>query len=351
MGFKRLIFNRIRKTETKFHELEYLFWECTKRCNLTCLHCGSDCSAESGISDMPADDFLNAVKPLAHKNKILIVISGGEPLVRNDLEACGFKLRQMGFRWGIVTNGMLYNAERHNSLLNAGMGALTISLDGLRENHNWLRNNKLAFEKTKNAIQLAGSSVRLNFDVVTCVNKRNIGELEEIHRFLLENGVKKWRLFTIFPIGRASSNPELILDSLQMKELMDFIASKRKNPVIHVTFSCEAYTGGYEESVRDSYFFCRAGINIGSILADGSISACPNIHKNFVQGNIYTQNLAEVWENKFGVFRDKNWNKNGPCLHCTSYNECLGGGMHNRLNTDGHIFVCHHNLIRDSLPG
>ena len=85
-------------------------------------------------------------------------------------------------RWSIVTNGHLYNKERHISLLNAGLGALTISLDGLETSHNWLRNRENSFDKVIAAIELAASSKRLNFDVVTCVNQRNIKELQQIKR-------------------------------------------------------------------------------------------------------------------------------------------------------------------------
>ena len=78
----------------------------------------------------------------------------------------------------------------------------------------------------------------------------------------------------------------LLLDSIQMRYLMDFIKSSRQNSSVDIKFSCEAYVGAYENKVREGFFFCRAGINIGSVLADGSISACPNIDRKKNQGNI-----------------------------------------------------------------
>jgi radical SAM protein with 4Fe4S-binding SPASM domain len=80
--------------------------------------------------------------------------------------------------------------------------------------------------------------------------------------------------------------------------------------------------------VRDSYFFCRAGINIASVLIDGSISACPNINRNFVQGNIYVDNFPEVWDNRFEMMRNRSWTKTGTCLTCKDYKNCTGGAMH-----------------------
>ncbi|HOD88779.1 MAG TPA: TIGR04133 family radical SAM/SPASM protein [Bacteroidales bacterium] len=323
--------NRFRANEAKLHELTYLFWECTQRCNLNCLHCGSDCIADSKVKDMPFEDFIEAILPLKDKfkpNSITVVITGGEPLLRKDLPQCGKTLREHGFRWGIVTNGFSYNPDIHARLLAAGMGAITLSLDGLENSHNWLRNNNNSFNKALQALDLITSSNRLFYDVVTCVNSKNISELPQLLDLLISKNVKAWRLFTISPIGRAVNNDDLQLTSLHLKQLMDFITQSRLDKKIDIKFSCEAYVGKYEKKVRDSYFFCRAGINIASILIDGSISACPNINRKFVQGNIYNDRFLDVWENRFDIMRNRNWTKTGICLNCKDYKNCNGGAMH-----------------------
>lgn len=324
-------FNKFKENEARIHELNYLFWECTRRCNLYCLHCGSDCQAEARIADMPFQDFLQAILPLKkvyNTDSIMVVITGGEPLLRKDLPECGRKLREHGFRWGIVTNGYAYDENTHNKLLGSGMGAITISLDGLEQSHNWLRNNDKSFRNALNALELISSSERLNYDVVTCVNSRNIDELPAICQMLIEKKVKAWRLFTIAPIGRAKFNNELQLSGLHLKQLMAFIVAARLDKRIDVKFSCESYVGDYEKKVRDSYFFCRAGINIASVLIDGSISACPNISRHFVQGNIYKDQFWDVWNNQFKIMRNRSWTKRGICKSCQDYNNCKGGAMH-----------------------
>jgi radical SAM enzyme (rSAM/lipoprotein system) len=296
---------------------------------------------------MPLADFLSAVDTIATPaENFIVVLTGGEPLLREDIEICGHEIRKRGMRWSLVTNGQLYDKERHISFLNAGLGALTISLDGLEDSHNWLRNSKNSFKKVDNAIGLAASSSRLNFDVVTCVNKRNISELPQIRDYLFQKGVKAWRLFTIIPIGRAKDNPDLFLTSNQFKKLMDFISDSRKESKIAVQFSCEGYVGEYETKVRDGFFFCRAGINIGSILIDGSISACPNINRSFAQGNIYQDNFYEVWQNKFGLFRDRTWTKTGQCADCAEYKVCQGNGLHNWHGDLKNPLVCHNQFIK-----
>lgn len=341
-----------RDNETKLHELNYLFWECTQRCNLKCLHCGSDCTSDTTMPDMPFDDFLRAILPvnkMYNDTIITVVITGGEPLLRKDLAACGRALREHGFRWGIVTNGYAYTPDIHARLLAAGMGAITLSLDGLADAHNWLRANQKSFDNAVKALELIVSSRGLAYDVVTCVNRKNISELPELKQFLLSKNTKAWRLFTIAPIGRAAKNEDMVLTPEELIYLMDFIAVSRKENTIDVTFSCEAYVGKYEKQVRDSYFFCRAGINIASVLIDGSISACPNINRNYAQGNIYRDQFLEVWNKRFAMMRNRNWMKKGLCLNCKDYQNCNGGAMHLWNEKKDSIITCINQRLNASL--
>lgn len=78
--------------DARIHELRYLFWECTTRCNMNCLHCGSDCKSDSEHPDMPAKDFLKVLQSLKNRvdpSKMIVAITGGEPLVRDDLVDAG----------------------------------------------------------------------------------------------------------------------------------------------------------------------------------------------------------------------------------------------------------------------
>jgi radical SAM enzyme (rSAM/lipoprotein system) len=344
---RRMAFRQFKKHEASLHELSYLFWECTTRCNLSCKHCGSDCSKNSYCKDMPLNDFLTALDTIEKiPESFTVVLTGGEPLLRKDIELCGREIRKRGMRWSMVTNGYLYSREKHISLLNAGLGALTVSLDGLKESHNWLRNNSSSFDRVDAAIELAASSSRINFDVVTCVNKKNFHELEQIKKYLTGKGVKAWRLFTIIPIGRAKNDPDMFLDSWEFEALMDFIRQARKDSKVDVKFSCEGFVGKYEWKVRDGGFFCRAGINIGSVLADGAIAACPNIDKSFAQGNIYKDNFFEIWKTKYQPFRDRSWTRTGQCENCKSYKDCQGNGFHNWHGEKNNVLVCHKEKLK-----
>ena len=333
-----------RRNMKVLHPLQQLFWESTLRCNVHCLHCGSDCISSVTQPDMPAADFLKVideqVTPHVNPHNVLIIISGGEPLMRKDLEEVGRALYDRGYPWGMVTNGLALTEERYQALRKAGLRSMTISCDGLEADHIWLRQHPLAFEGATRAIRLAAADKGLTWDVVTCTNQRNYPHLGEIREMLWALGVRNWRVFGIDPMGRAASNPELLLTDEQFRGLMDFIAREREEGR-HVSYSCEGYLGKYEGKVRDYLYHCAAGISIASILIDGSISACTSIRGKYYQGNIYKDAFWEVWENGFKPYRDRSWMKeSAPCKDCKAFSFCEGNGMHLRRE-DGSLMLCH----------
>ena len=327
----------------KTHPLRQLFWECTLRCNMNCRHCGSDCKASSSQPDMPFDDFrkvLESIKGHYDSHHISITLSGGEPLMRPDLAQCARAIYDMEFPWGLVSNGWLMTPGTIEELLGAGLHGATISLDGLKEDHDWMRGREHSFEHASEAIRILASEPEIGFDVVTCVNRRNLGRLEQIKDYLLSLGVKGWRLFTVFPVGRAAHDPMLQLSSEEFKRLMNFICKCRKEGDIHTSYGCEGFLGDYEGKVRDNIFTCQAGLTVASVLADGSISACGSIRSDFHQGNIYSDDFIEVWENRFQPYRDRCWAKTGKCGECRWWRYCQGGGMH--LRGERHeLLLCH----------
>ena len=336
--------NVLQRDTRRNHPLEQLFWECTLRCNLACRHCGSDCKVQAEHPDMPLEDFLrvlDSVNAHCEPHSVFVIVTGGEPLMRPDLEACGRAIHDKGFAWGMVTNGFALTENRLDNLIASGMGSATVSLDGLQADHDWMRGRAGSFERAQHAIRLLAARPELAFDVVTCVNRRNYAALPAIREALLDWGVRAWRLFTVFPMGRAAGDPELQLDREEFRGLLDFIKATRKEGRIHASYGCEGFLGNYEGEVRDHFYSCEAGITAASILCDGSISACASIRADYHQGNIYRgDDLMEVWERGFGPYRDRSWMRTGECGDCPYFKYCLGGGMHLR-DDRGRLLFCH----------
>ena len=98
--------------------------------------------------------------------------------------------------------------------------------------------------------------------------------------------------------------------------------------------------------VRDYSFFCKAGITVGSVLVDGSISACSSIRADYHQGNIYKDDFMDVWENRFEPYRDRSWMRRDGCAECNMFRYCKGSGMHLR-DGNGSLLQCHLERIAE----
>ncbi|WP_018338381.1 TIGR04133 family radical SAM/SPASM protein [Butyricimonas synergistica] len=342
------VFRAKRQQQKEAHELRTLFWECTLRCNVACRHCGSDCRASVEQADMQREYFLrvvDSITPHVNPHKVFVIFTGGEPLMRDDLEVCGRELYNREYPWGIVTNGLYLSRQRLDSLLKAGMHSITVSLDGLEEAHNWLRRHPKSFQQATGAIRMLAREEEIIWDVVTCVNQNNIDQLPALRDYLIGIGVRRWRIFTIFPVGRAADIPELQLSDKQFVTVLDFIESTRRENKIQLNFACEGFLGRYEAKVRDYFYHCNAGISVASVRVDGSISGCPSIRANYNQGNIYQDDFMQVWNERFAPFRDREWARQGECADCSMFRYCEGNGMHLHDET-GKLLVCHFNKLK-----
>lgn len=342
------LFRQVSEETVRKHELRQLFWECTLKCNMRCRHCGSDCKVSSVVPDMPFEDFRKVLERVAETydpHKIMVVITGGEPLMRPDLEKCGKEIYRLGFAWGMVSNGRLMTRRKFDSLLASGLNSATISLDGFQQDHDWMRGVVGGFVYADAAVRMMAAEPSIAFDVVTCVNKRNFPRLREFRDYLVSLGLKNWRLFTVFPVGRAADDPELQIDNGQFRQLLDFIVQTRKEGKIKASYACEGFLGPYEGKVRDGIYTCHAGVSVASVLADGSISACASIRSDYHQGNIYEDDFVDVWENRFLPYRDRSWMRKDQCGDCKFFKYCLGGGMHLRTD-EGKLLFCHMDRLK-----
>jgi radical SAM protein with 4Fe4S-binding SPASM domain len=343
-----------QKLETDVHELRYLFWETTRVCNLNCLHCGSDCGRDNAVHGLPADVMLDLFKKISDKfdaSKIMLVLTGGEPLVRKDLFEILSKTKEMGFKLGMVTNGYTLDQKKAQRIRQVGITSIVVSLDGPENEHNWLRNREDSYEKAINALRYLSDVGIPIVEAITCVTPRTVDKLEETYEIVKSTGARYWRIFNIFPIGRAKDNKDVLISPEQFRKVVSTLGEIRKRAKTEnmvVNLSEEGFLGwDFESLVRDTPYFCRAGVNIAGIMADGTISACPNLPEWMGQGNILTDDFVSVWENRYDIFRDRKWMSTGECAECPQLGVCNGNSLHVWDEDKNGPVWCHHKILND----
>ena len=333
-GKAEVLYNEKEKLSRK-PDLRNLFWETTLRCNAKCKHCGSRAGEKAVFEDeLTTEQIKKAFKDISEQiepNKILINVTGGEPLLRQDLfEVMDYACNQLGFRWGITTNGLLMDDKVIEQMKKTNLGTMSISIDGVEETHDKFRGVKGGFAKTiKNIKKLQADKFLRAFQITTVINKLNINELDELYKIMEDLEVDSWRVINMDPIGRAMDNDDLALDKEDYKYLFDYMKNKKSK--FPITYGCAHYLGmDREYTIRNYGFFCFAGYTIGSILYNGDIYVCPDLErrKELIQGNVKVDNFADVWFNKFEWFRDMDKLKKSKCATCEDWKYCRGDSLH-----------------------
>ncbi len=345
--FKQWGWNQAKKIRANTHELNYFFWEATMRCNLNCRHCGSDCTKDEKMRELSAEKVLEVFSDIAHNynsKDIMVAVTGGEPLVRKDLFPILSEVSKLGFPWGMVTNGMLVDEQVIENCIETGMKTISVSLDGVENSHNWLRRNESSYEKSINALKMLVETQKFEtVEAITCVHPGNIGDLDEFYKILQEIGIQSWRILTIFPKGRAVNDKNLLINPSVLAKLFSFIKEKRQEcNNMHINYSEEGYLGcTWEKEVRDDFFYCGAGINIGGLLCDGTYSACPSLSRNWLQGHVNELSFSKTWETRYTNMRQRDWMKVGDCIGCKAWNNCQGSSLHLWDWETGGQKICH----------
>lgn len=327
---------KLRDEQLEKHDLIDLFWECTLSCNAKCKHCGSSAEGKKYPGELTTEEAKAAFRQIAEKfdtHKILINVTGGEPLVRQDLfEIMEYCTNELGYNWGMTSNGILLNDENVAKLKKANMCTISISIDGLEKTHDEFRGVPGSYQTIiENIKKLKEAKFLDHIQVTTVVHKKNINELDELYEVMKNLKLDSWRLASMDPIGRANDNKDLLLDGTELKKLLDFCVSKNNDKELRVDYGCPGFLGvKYETKARPWAFNCRTGINIASILYNGDLFVCPNVPRlsRFIQGNIKKDNFYDVWNNKYKEFRTKDRTKCEECDNCTWWDYCLGGAFH-----------------------
>ena len=263
---------------------------------------------------------------------IMLNITGGEPLMRKDLfEITGYA-DSLGFKWGLVTNGMLITDDVIGKMKETHMSTITISLDGMKKTHEEFRHVPGSFDRIISAIErLKKDDFVEHIQVTFIATKNNIFELPEVYRLLSMLEIDSLRISGIDPIGRAKDNEKLMLSREDYLYLFDFIKKHKTSP-LPVVWSCTHYFGNTESTLDPTgkIFSCYTGIHVASVLSNGDIFGCPNIprRKELIQGNVLKDDFCEIWKNKFEFYRNPNRTKAKQCEECEYWNYCKGDSFH-----------------------
>ncbi len=315
-------------------------WELTLRCNLNCRHCGSR-AGKARADELSLDEALKLCRELADMKCRYLTLGGGEPLMRRDWPLIAHTLVSRGVHVGMVTNGVLWDDDVARTAKVVGLESVAFSLDGLEEQHDYLRRNKGLFQKVLGAIE---SSLRagIHTSVVTTITRANLPHLEEFRELLASRGVERWQLQLGTPTGNLGDHWELIIQPEDMLSLVPLIARMCRDGKLPKVYAGHdiGYFGDCEEDLRDPrstipfWTGCPAGCSIIGIESNGNIKGCLSLPSSqervdsFVEGNIRSSSLRQVWNRKGAFAYNREFTPErlaGFCRTCDYAEICRGG--------------------------
>lgn len=320
---------------------KWLAWEITRRCNLKCVHCRS--SSELEAREHPDFDFAEArriLDDISSYAKPVVVLSGGEPLLRADLFDIAAYGTGLGLRICLATNGTLVNEEVCRRLKEAGIRMVSLSLDGADASvHDNFRSQPGAFDGVINAARLFREH-DIPFLINSSFTKRNQSEIPKVYRLAKELGAKAWYMFMIVPTGRGEDIMDELISPEEYEELLSWhyeMEKKEDELLVRPTCAPHYYRVILQKAKEDGEKFqrrtlqfstggakgCLAGQLIALIDVDGNVLPCSYFPKP--AGNLRRQTFKDIWENSelFREMRDFKGYK-GRCGRCEYVNVCGG---------------------------
>ncbi len=320
---------------------KWIAWEITRRCNLTCVHCRSASTMEvTGHPDFSLDQAKAVIDDITSYASPVLVLSGGEPLLRPDVFEIAAYGTAKGLRMCLATNGTLVTSECCRNIKESGIRMVSLSLDGASAaTHDNFRNQQGAFAGTMEAIRLFNDA-GIPFLINSSFTMRNRKEIPAIYQLVKELGATAWYMFMIVPTGRG----EDVMDELIPTEIYDDILdwhyqTEKEEDELLMRPTCaphyyrivrqKAKEEGRTMTRRTLKFStggskgCLAGQLICLIDVDGEVQPCSYFPKS--AGNIFELPFSKIWEEStlFQQLRDfKSYRDN--CGKCEYINVCGG---------------------------
>lgn len=319
--YRRKIEKKYQK-EKKIPSPDMVTWDSTRECNLNCEHCGAtEENYEDRLDTEEVKEFINTMSEIGSG---FLSITGGEPLLREDIFRILEHAESKNVKTGLATNGFFVDQETADKLQNK-VHSVQISLDGKKETHNSIKNNDLSFQKATEALELLKERKIPVLMASTTVTKTNIDELEDIKKHLIELEIKNWRINPLMPIGRGKDE-QLFPDKDHFRKLFEFIENTDS---VNIKIGENLpYLGEKEENIRNRPNLCPVGINACCIGVEGNVRGCPEMPdtEKFIEGNIREESFKNIWQKRFEKYRtNKILKEDSRCSKCDEKYNCYGG--------------------------
>jgi radical SAM protein with 4Fe4S-binding SPASM domain len=311
-----------------FH-LSILQIQITNKCNLHCLHCYAD-SGKKSDNELATQDILKLIKEFSDMGGIRVFITGGEPLVHPDIDEIITYAKKCHLFVYLSTNGYAVTEKKAKKLVEIGVRAVNVSLDGCNaRTHDKFRGKKGSFEKAIAAINyfLANNIICASH---TTLFINNLDQSADIVNKLKPLGISDCFFVKMLPIGRGAEHAELIPTIEQYGKACEKDYFNRRYSYGDVV---------YPRNIRNRKRRCTAAVNQVYVDANGRCYPCPSLATDqFWFGKYPDSKLEEIWSDKFGKLsnlRSFELDSIIKCRECEHNRFCSRGCFGNALITAG----------------
>ncbi|MFC1713894.1 radical SAM protein [Candidatus Poribacteria bacterium] len=321
-------------------------WNTTNRCNLRCKHCYISAEDRRYGNELTTEEAEEFITDLGEMRAPVLLFSGGEPLIREDLFHLGRFGTDKGLRVVLSTNGTLITKEMAKNIKESGIQYAGVSLDGLHDIHDEFRSLPGALEKS-----LVGIRNCIDADVKTgvrfTVNKFNKEDLAGVIDLLVEEGVPRFCMYHLVYSGRGKEMVEMDTTHEEKRETIKFLVDKSielydKGVEVELLTVDNHADGAYiynylmetnperaEEVMEllEMHGGCSAGTKFANVDPQGNVHPC-QFWQHVSLGNVRERKFSEIWndqENEFLIgMRQKDKMLKGRCGAC-NFNTVCGG--------------------------
>lgn len=309
------------------HKPYIVSWNVTKRCNLLCPHCYIDSTArlKESNSELSTDEARFVIDELSYiNNRLMLVLSGGEPLLRKDIYEIIEYASSVGFIPVLGSNGVLLTKENVRFLKEAGLRGIGVSIDSNNpEEHDRFRGSDGAWDLSVSGLRYAKEAgIETQIDVT--LTDRNYQEINSFIEFGVGLGVKAINFFFLICTGRAMKTD---ISTNNYETALRHVAGKvfnEKRLMVRARCAPHIYRILYEDgySIPSGTRGCLAGRSYMRIDPEGNVTPCP--YMSLVVGNIRDLSLTDIWEDSFALRQLREGRYKGRCGSC-EYTEICGG--------------------------